>query len=108
MNNRTIEWAPFRVKPGVSETQLLAASTALQEGFLQNQTGFLRRELVRTGDGEYTDIVWWASHAAAEKAMHEVAGSEVCHRYFALMQDADHAEPGQGVSHFTSIAVYQE
>jgi len=42
-----IEWAPFRLREGVTESELLEASNAIQRNFLDGRPGFLRRELAR-------------------------------------------------------------
>lgn len=103
----TVEWAPFRVRPGVSEDDLRAASAALQSDFLARQPGFLRRELLRGDDGGYVDVVWWESPAAAKAIMDAIAGSPACARYFALMA-GDLSDPAAGVSHFARLASYDK
>lgn len=102
----TIEWAPFTLADGVDEATLLAASEALQREFLSQQPGFVRRELLRGSGTQWVDLVYWASKEAAEAAMQHVAGSPVCHRYFALMAGADGDEPGAGVLHLAQVAQY--
>lgn len=102
-----IEWAPFTVRAGVTEEMMLAASEQLQRDFLERQPGFLRRELVRSDRGQWTDLVYWESREAVEQAMLAVADSGVCQRYFALMAGADHADPGGGVTIFEVRASYQ-
>lgn len=102
-----IEWAPFVVKPGVTEAVLLEVSHDLQRDFLEGQPGFIRRELVRSDRGQWTDLVYWESREAIEQAMLSVAESPACQRYFALMAGADHADPGEGVTVFEVRASYQ-
>jgi hypothetical protein len=92
-----IEWAPFELVDGVGEPDLFAASQALQSEFLEMQQGFLRRELVQVGDRQWGDLVYWQDEAAAKAAMESAASSPVCYRYFQLMAQADHSDPGQGV-----------
>lgn len=46
-----VELASFRVAPGVTETDVLNASDVIQHEFLRLQPGFLRRDLLRAGDG---------------------------------------------------------
>jgi hypothetical protein len=99
MNERVIEWAPFRLKKGVDEPTLLKLAEDLQTGFLAKQNGYLRRELIRGKDGEYVDIVWWSSMADAEAAMKNVAASHACTAYFGAM-DFDPADPGAAPLHF--------
>lgn len=94
MTTPSLEYAPFRLKSGVSETDLAKASAALQKGFLSGQPGFLRRELVRT-EGGYADLVLWRSDAEAAAAMRKAAQSPVCARYFSLMDmGGDGAQAG--------------
>lgn len=105
MSAQILEWAPFRLKDGLGEGELLAASDALQRDFLVAQDGFVRRELVHKGEGEYVDLVWWTSQEAAEAAMKRAAGSTACSTYFSIMT-TDAADPGAGVLHFRSLRAY--
>lgn len=105
MTDQVIEWAPFRLRTGVDESTLLAASERLQAEFLDHQEGFVRRELVKRADGEYVDVVWWRSLEAAEKAMARVAESPTCSAYFAVMGTND-ANAGDGVLHYHSVRSY--
>lgn len=102
---RVMEWAPFSLRPGVAEAELLAASEMLQRAFLARQPGFLARTLVRAADRSYVDVVWWESSEAAHEAMAKAAASETCAAYFTLM-GADLADPGAGVARFDAIAEY--
>lgn len=101
-----VEWAPFRLADGVDEAMLLEASGELQRDFLQQQPGFLRRELLRGRDGQWVDLVYWQNDAAVERVMRAVSGSAACHRYFQLMQAADIMEPGAGVQHWHRARSY--
>lgn len=80
-----IEWAPFRVTDGVSEAAVVAAADAMQEEFLTRQPGYVRRELLRTPDGQWADLVVWRDRASVEAAMAAVGNSPACRRYFSLM-----------------------
>ena len=101
----TIEWAPFRVRAGVTDAELRAAAAAIQDEFLARQPGFLRRELLAGDDGGYVDVLWWQDRRSAQAAMEQVAGSAACSRYFALM-DGD-AQAGAGVQHLAQLASYR-
>jgi hypothetical protein len=105
MMRETLEWAPFRTKPGVTDSQLLAASEHLQKEFVSRQEGFLSRRLVRAPGGGYVDIVLWSSLELARRAMENAARSDTCSAYFSLME-ADAAEAGAGVLHFECLAEY--
>jgi len=84
MAEPVVEWAPFRLKAGVTPAVLLDASDAIQRNFLAPAPGFLRRELVADGS-RYVDIVWWRDRASLDQAMAAVAASPACSAYFALM-----------------------
>jgi len=101
-----VEWAPFRLAPGVDEVALLEASEALQRDFLAQQPGFLRRELLRGPDGQWADLVYWEDEAAATQVIKAVSASPVCHAYFQLMEGADIADAGAGVFHARRVRVY--
>ncbi len=105
MNEQVVvEWAPFRPAANVSEERLLAASRELQEVFLARQPGFVRRELLRGGKGDWVDLVYWADRKAAEEAMKAAAGSAACLSYFHLM--AGPPDAASDVHHFDRVAVY--
>lgn len=101
-----VEWAPFRLREGLTERDLLEASNSLQADFLARQDGFLRRELLRGPDGAWADLVYWADRASADAVMQLVAESPVCQRYFSLMVAADPANPGVGVLHYQRLRAY--
>lgn len=100
-----IEWAEFTLKPGVGEAELQRGSEGLERDFLAGLPGYIRRELVRLDERRYADLVWWASHADAEKAMAQAAESQACATYFGLMEmNAENAEAG--VRHYAVVARY--
>ena len=100
MNEAIVEWAPFKTKPGIDEATLLKLSEAIQEDFLVRQKGYQHRELVKgKADGEYVDIIWWASQEDAEAASKLVYESETCSAYFAAM-DYDPSDPSAQPLHF--------
>jgi len=101
-----IEWAPFKVAPGVTEEQLLAAAKEIQDGFLKHQKGFLRRELLRDRDGGYVDVLHWTDQASVDAAMKEAMASPACAAYFQCMAVTDHASAEASVSFFDRVASY--
>lgn len=106
MNAIAVELAPFALAPGTTPQALHAASERLEREFLSACEGYLGRILLRREDGQYADLVFWASVEAARAAMSRAAGSAVCRDYFACMLQADHADPAQGVSLFTAVRHY--
>jgi hypothetical protein len=106
MGSQIVEWAPFRLKPGVDETDLLKVSDDLQTEFLNRQSGFLRRELFKASGGNFVDVIWWSSRAAAQNALASAADSPACGRYFQLMQDMTAGKSGTRVSHYLLFKTY--
>ncbi len=83
-----IALAPFRLKDGISEDDLVNTSDDFQEQFVQKQEGVLTRMLVKDGDGGYADIVFFTDAAAIDRVVEAEQSSEVCAAFFAIMEDA--------------------
>lgn len=83
--NQIVEFAQFRLAEGVDESTLFAASDALQEGFLKQQKGFIKRELVKLEDGTWADILYWENRESVEHALHEAPTNPAALAYFQLM-----------------------
>lgn len=64
-----IELAQFKAKLGVSDAQVLAASQEAHDGFLAKQKGYVSRELLKSSEGEWVDIVHWETMEDAQAAM---------------------------------------
>jgi len=82
-----IEWAPFELRVGVTESDLLEAAEDLQNRFLDAQPGFVRRELLRGAERRWVDLIVWASRADADRAAARARESSACRNYFGLMAD---------------------
>lgn len=105
-NHQILEWAPFTVKEGITEQQLLEASKALQTDFLEKQSGFIRRELLVQSNRSYIHMVLWENMESARGVMDKVKESEACSKYFGLMEEVDTAQPEQDVLHYQMYARY--
>ncbi len=70
----TIEIAQFKIKAGVSDAEVLTASQEAHDGFLTTYNGFLDRELLKSSDEEWIDIVRWETMEDAQKAMQNFMG----------------------------------
>ncbi len=106
MDKIIVELAPFKVAPGVTREALLDASAVLQEDFLMLQPGFIKRELLQSGENEWLDLVYWRDHESAQQAMRNAMTSSVCHRYFQVMEAEDHNNPGNGVKLYERVSEY--
>lgn len=105
MTHSVLELASITLAEGSTEADLLAASTHFQTAFLDHQPGFLRRDLVRKGDGSFLDVVLWESRADADAVMEQAQGSEAVGQYFSHMVfDPEAME--EGVEHCTLLGSY--
>lgn len=67
MSNPTYEIVTFRAADGITDEDLRTRAADVQTWVAQ-QPGYRSRTLLRTGDGEYVDLVQWASLADAQAA----------------------------------------
>lgn len=81
--------APFRLKDGIDQNELLTASDGFEEDFVSTQTGIIRRILVRDDHGGFADIVFFEDLAAIDRVLEAEQNSEVCAKFFSIMEDDD-------------------
>jgi hypothetical protein len=103
--HETLEYAQFTLRPGVGDHQLQAAAQSLNDGFLKQQPGYLRRELVKLDGRTYADLIWWRSHDEASAAMEKAMKSPACATYFGIM-DLNAGNPDEAVKHYSVVARY--
>lgn len=96
--------APIKLAKGKSETDLIKASDKFQDEFVSKQPGFIRRELIRKGDGEYLDIIQFRSKEDAEKIIEKEKESPACHAFFAVM-DMNGVDDSE-IVFYPSLATY--
>lgn len=110
-NGMVVEWAPFEVREGVSNEQLLQASEHLQNEFLVKQKGYIKRELLKGEGKQWVDLVYWASEEDAQAATQNAMNSEACGAFFGLMEgisDPEEAiDPAEGVFHYKRMAGWE-
>ena len=82
-----IALAPFRLKEGVSEDDLVTASDEFEQQFVRRQKGVLKRILAKDGTGGYADIAFFTDAAAIDRVIEAEQSSEVCAAFFAIMAD---------------------
>ncbi|MFN9110085.1 MAG: antibiotic biosynthesis monooxygenase family protein [Bacteroidota bacterium] len=102
-----VEVAPFTIKQGVTETQLMKASDSLNIQFLEKQRGYIKRELLDEGDRRYLDIIHWATKEDAQAALRASETCQPCSQFFELMEMANTANPSDGVKHMRSVASWK-
>ncbi len=101
----TIEWASFTVAQNVSDEKFIKAAEVLETDFLNNQNGYIRRELLKGQCNQWADLVYWASPDDAKKAIKAANSNEICSQYFSLMVDVENANTG--ISHYKQIASWK-
>lgn len=68
MKNLIVEIAQFKIASGVNEEDFLQEAGAVQKNFLEKQSGYIDRELLKDKDGQWVDILHWNSMEEAQKA----------------------------------------
>jgi len=99
-----LEFSTFRLRPGVSEAQLLAAAKRAREGLMAQQPGFLGHAVLRQeqepeqrsdaegsghGDGVgplWVDLLWADSRQRAQEICALWVGHPDCMDYLALIE----------------------
>lgn len=70
-----VEIAQFKLAAGVSEKDFLQEAEAVQKNFLEKQSGYIDRELLKDKDGQWVDILHWNSMEEAQKAAELMMGN---------------------------------
>jgi hypothetical protein len=64
-----IELTSFKLNKGVASSDFIKSATQMQDSFLVNQAGFIKRTLTNSGDTLWTDIVYWENEVMQSNAM---------------------------------------
>ena len=84
-----IALAPFRLKEGVTEDVLRAASDEFDQRFVRRQHGIVRRLLVKDGESGFADVVFFEDEAAIQQVIEAEQNSDVCAAFFSIMDGED-------------------
>ena len=68
IRTQIVEIAQFKLATGVNDEDFLQEAEAVQKNFLEKQSGYIDRELLKDKDGGWTDILHWNSMEEAQKA----------------------------------------
>lgn len=82
-----LEIALFKLREGVSEAQLLAASERVDREFLAHEEGLLGHALLKGADGLYADLAFADSQPRAEAICAKWTANAVAADYIALVDD---------------------
>jgi hypothetical protein len=105
-NNYVIEFAAFTLAKGVDESTLLNASDALQVEFLEQQKGFLKRDLAKMADGKWADILYWDSQESADQAIQAAPHHPAALKYFQLMANIGQNNPTAAMMFLSVVKSY--
>lgn len=103
--NINVEWAPFQLKPEISQAQLLTAAQTFQAHFLQSQVGYKERQLLHLSENIYVDLIQWYSSTDAKAAAAAAAQHWAGHAYFQLMRAV---EIPAGMLHLQQLLVFKD
>ena len=107
MTQNILELATITLASGSTEEELLAASKTFQTEFLDHQSGFIRRDMIRRGDGTYLDVILWESQNHADAVLTNAQSSKAVGQYFDHM-DMNPEKPEMGVEHCTLLARFSK
>jgi len=101
-----VEWAPFIKAVDIPDPVLIHAADKVTSEFLTHQAGFIKRELVKKSDSEYSDIIHWNTKSDATAAANKVATCSVCSEYFELMNISESDTSGAGFAYFSVLKTW--
>ena len=82
---RIVHVAEVRARAGVRDEELIAASQEAQDGFFAVQSGYAGRELLKSAEGVWLDIMYWESEADAATARNAFRGHPSTRRFGSLL-----------------------
>ena len=81
-----IELVIFKLNQQYQDQQVINAAEKINP-VLKNMPGFIKRDLGRTEDGKWTDVVYWESLEQAQAAAKKVMKMEECQDFFGMISE---------------------
>ena len=81
-----IELGRFKLKPGVEESAMRAAYTAMVSDHLGHQPGWRRQHLVKLQDGTFVDLAFASDRDRAEAICASWVGNADCDRFLSMIE----------------------
>ena len=85
-NMTIIELVQFKLQPGTSDANFLAAAEEAQTGFLEGFEGFIKRELWKDEAGQWVDLIYWTTNEAAQNSIQQFVSHPSTQHFMALIQ----------------------
>jgi len=73
----------YQLADGITEQHLFKVASKIIDSWMQAQPGFVKWEIHSNAEGSYTDIVYWESKAAAQKAELAMANMTEANEWYA-------------------------
>jgi len=85
MQSIIVEVAKFKLNEGLNDQAFIAEGEKVQEAFLNNQNGYLDRELLKDENGQWFDILHWASMEEAQTAARIMMQESECQPFVQMI-----------------------
>lgn len=85
MQSIIVEVATFKLNEGLTDQAFIAEAERVQEPFLKNQRGYLDRELLKDENGQWFDILHWASMEEAQTAARVMIQESECQPFTQML-----------------------
>jgi hypothetical protein len=82
-----MEFSTFKLKEGVSETELFKAADEAVNGFMSKEEGFLGHSILRGEHGVYVDVLFAASKQQAVQICAKWVNNPFCSAYLEKIQE---------------------
>lgn len=85
MQSIIVEVAMFKLNEGVTDQAFIAEAEKVQESFLKIQKGYLDRGLLKDENGQWFDILHWASMEDAQTAARVMMQESECQPFIQMI-----------------------
>lgn len=86
-NQPVLEVVLFRTKEGITNTAFLREAAVVQ-AWIEQQPGFVHRELLKTSDNQWLDTVRWISLDLADQAAAKIMDEDHCQPFLAMIDES--------------------
>jgi hypothetical protein len=80
-SDRIVEVVIWKTNSNFTEEEVLHKARVLNK-FIENQKGFISRDLSKSEEGEWLDLVYWSSIEDANAAAKLAQSCEICQPFF--------------------------
>ncbi len=97
-----IELVIFKLNQQYQNQQVVNAAEKINP-VLKNMPGFIKRDLGRTEDGRWTDVVYWESLEEAQAAAEKIMQVEEAQQFFGMI-----SEKNMQMLHVTNLSHFEK